>query len=87
MLKQSLVQNLEYEKEKFFKGQSTITTMTVEKAELISKNKRRKEKQRRKEAGEEDPDVEDAVKQDLEQGEIDEEASKKRRRLALYGIR
>jgi hypothetical protein len=87
LLKQSLVQNLEYEKEKFFKGQSTITTMTVEKAELISKNKRRKEKQRRKEAGEEDPDVEDAVKQDLEQGEIDEEASKKRRRLALYGIR
>ena len=61
--------------------------MTAEKAELISKNKRRKEKQRRKEAGEEDPDVEDAVKQDLEQGEIDEEASKKRRRLALYGIR
>jgi hypothetical protein len=44
LLKQSLVQNLEYEKEKFFKGQSTITTMTVEKAELISKNKRRKEK-------------------------------------------
>jgi hypothetical protein len=78
---------LEHEKEKFFKGQSTITTMTAEKAELISKNKRRKEKQRRKEAGEEDPDVEDAVKQDLEQGEIDEEASKKRRRLALYGIR
>jgi hypothetical protein len=30
--------------------------MTAEKADLISKNKRRKEKQRRKEAGEEEQD-------------------------------
>jgi hypothetical protein len=44
LLKQSLLQNLEQEKEKYFKGQSSIQTMTVEKAELISKNKRRKEK-------------------------------------------
>ena len=88
LLKQSLQQNLEQEKEKYFKGQSTITTMTVEKAELISKNKRRKEKQRRKESGEEDGGaMEDAIKEGLEQGEIDDEASKKRRRMALYGIR
>lgn len=88
LLKQSLQQNLEQEKEKYFKGQSNITTMTVEKAELISKNKRRKEKQRRKEAGEEDGGaMEDAIKEGLEQGEIDDEASKKRRRMALYGIR
>ena len=87
LLKQSLVQNLEHEKEKFFKGQSTIVTMTPEKAELISKNKRRKEKQRRKEAGEEDPQETAAVAAELEQGEIDDDAAKKRRRLALYGIR
>lgn len=47
LLKQSLLQNLEQEKEKYFKGSSSIQTMTAEKADLISKNKRRKEKQRR----------------------------------------
>lgn len=78
---------MESEKEKYFKGSSSIQTMTPEKAEQISKNKRRKEKQRRKEAGEEEDPVEEAIQDELEQGEIDEAAAKKRKRLALYGVK
>lgn len=57
MLKLSLQQELENDKEKFFKGQ-TSTAAAGKLEELRSKNKKRKEKMRQKELGEEvDPAV------------------------------
>ena len=80
MLKLSLQQNLEADKERYFKGQTGGGTQAqIDK--LKSKNKRRKEKQREK-----DGELEEETQEQAEE-QGDETARKKRNRLALYGVK
>ncbi len=83
MLKQSLVQNLEQDKEKFFKsGSSKEQQGSGDAQDRLSKNKKRKEKWHKKRG--DDDQAEDGEVQNQE--EEDEDTAKKRKRLALYGV-
>jgi hypothetical protein len=81
MLKLSLQQSLEADKEKYFKTPIGGAGDAKEKLEkLISKNRKRKDKYNLKKGEEEAEEVQDEAAED-------EVARKKRKRLALYGIK
>ncbi|CDW72271.1 zz domain protein [Stylonychia lemnae] len=80
LLKQALLTSVEQEKEKYFKGSQAAQDMRDKNAREMSKNKQRKQKRQQ---GEENPeDIPESVSQ-IE----DENTAKKRKRLALYGVK
>lgn len=79
MLKQSLIQTLETEKEKFFKS-SDKQRDRFKNEELQSKNKKRKEKWIEKGHHDAEQDAQAQEDEDLE-------AANKRKRMSLYGIK
>lgn len=86
MLKQALVQSVEQDKVKFFKDKKPDEEQQARREKhdaIVSKNKKRKEKRLYKDKDQEhdlDKEAEDAF-------DADEGATKKRRRLALYGVK
>lgn len=85
MLKLSLQQELENDKEKYFKGQ-TSNAAANKLEDLKSKNKKRKEKMKQKRIADEEGE-ENAEDAEVAQAEEDASAAKKRKRLALYGVK